>query len=774
MKIESELQARALQEGTAGDWQPHHFDLSGPEDRAALAELLGDGTRVVVHDAIRAQLDEWIEAREPARDFSVAEREAASDACLAGLPLWQFGRWVYYPWSRRLVHVLPEPAFVALRSDRNRYKITPEEQVRLRSCTIGIVGLSAGQAAAVTLGLEGVGGRFRLADFDTLGLSNLNRLRAGVHNLGVNKAVLAAREMFEIDPYLRIALFPAGVSDDNLDGFLLGNGQLDLLVEECDDLAMKVRLRERAREVGIPVLMTTSERGLLDVERFDREPNRPLFHGLAGEVRADALRALPARDKLPFVLRLLGGALLSVSGAASLVEIKETLSTWPQLASAVALGWAVLADVARRILLGTFTGSGRFCVDLETIRDFNAVVLPEQPAEEEATSAVALAPPQRIPLPPRPPGEALSAEEVRYLVGHAILAPSGGNCQPWRFIWRPGRLLCRHDVGRSASLLDFEHGASYLALGAAAENMDLAAASLGLRARVEEFPEPADRRLVCALTFTRKQRPARPPELLEEVYLRATNRQRSQRQPLAPADREALLRAAQAFGARLQLVTEVDVLDKVQDILGAGDRLRLLSQVLHSEMMRELRWTPQEVETTCDGVDVATLELSPAERAALQLLSSWPTLACVRRIGRGGALEKAARQAVAAASAVGLLIVPGVGPGSYFRGGRVTQRVWLRATACALAFQPLTALPYLFARLERGGGAGLEEEEKHTLRGLRERYRDVFDVPSGWAEVMLFRVGYAGSPVVRSLRRRLEDVLAFPEANPDGAYQATV
>src|SRR5262249_27646093 len=110
--------------------------------------------------------------------------------------------WVYYPWSGRLVHVLPPAEFRTLRSDRNRYKIAAEEQERLRSFRVGVAGLSVGLSVALTTALEGVGGSCRLADFDTLGLSNLNRLRAGAADLGVNKAVLAARQMYELDPYL--------------------------------------------------------------------------------------------------------------------------------------------------------------------------------------------------------------------------------------------------------------------------------------------------------------------------------------------------------------------------------------------------------------------------------------------------------------------------------------------------------------------------------------------------------------------------------------------
>ena len=56
-----------------------------------------------------------------------------------------FGVWVHYPWSGRLVRLLPEDAFVEVRTNRNREKITREETAALRTKTVGIVGLSVGR-----------------------------------------------------------------------------------------------------------------------------------------------------------------------------------------------------------------------------------------------------------------------------------------------------------------------------------------------------------------------------------------------------------------------------------------------------------------------------------------------------------------------------------------------------------------------------------------------------------------------------------------------------
>ena len=192
-----------------------------------------------------------------------------------------FGTWVFYPWSRRLVHVLPAPLHRELRFDRNRYAITVDEQRRLAGLCVAVAGLSVGRAVVSTMAHEGIGGELRLADFDVLDLSNLNRVTGGVADVGVNKVVLAAREVAELDPYVRVVTYPGGVDETTIADFVAG---VDVIVDECDDLEMKVRLREHARAARRPVVMATSHRGMLDVERFDLEPERPPFHGLLGDV----------------------------------------------------------------------------------------------------------------------------------------------------------------------------------------------------------------------------------------------------------------------------------------------------------------------------------------------------------------------------------------------------------------------------------------------------------------------------------------------------------
>jgi len=253
--------------------------ILGPDHASAelLEELLGRPTTQV--------FDRWADQRQeldrlrPAVNHDLLDEPAA---------------WVYYPWRRSVVRILGPRSFAAVRLDRNRNKITAEEQARLGRLRLGVVGLSVGHGIAHLLAMEGLCGELRLADYDDVALSNLNRIPATLFDLGLNKAVVTARRIAEIDPYLRVLAYEQGITEATAGEFIDG---LDCVIEECDSLDVKIQVRHMARRRGIPVVMETSDRGLLDVERFDLEPGRPIFHGLLDGLATEELGGLSRRKR---------------------------------------------------------------------------------------------------------------------------------------------------------------------------------------------------------------------------------------------------------------------------------------------------------------------------------------------------------------------------------------------------------------------------------------------------------------------------------------------
>ncbi|MBO9618925.1 MAG: Rv1355c family protein [Niabella sp.] len=349
-------------------YRPLFFRTHQEEDRRRLNDLRATIAGLEVYDQIAGQIREIVKLRyfkeiQPDTDF-----DALTTRHLGGVPIEDYGVWVYYPWSRRLVHLLDEDEFIEVRTSRNKYKITPEESALLRTKKIGVVGLSVGQSIAFTLAMERGCGALHLADFDNIELSNMNRLNVEVHNIGINKAVLAGRKIAELDPFISVTCFEDGITDENIDAFFERDGRIDVLVEECDGIDVKISSRLKARALKIPVVMDTNDRGMLDIERFDLEPDRPLFHGNLDEsIDLKNLKQLTNHEKLPLLDAMVNLSSLSPRMKYSLGEMGKSISTWPQLASSVMLGGAMVADTCRRILLSEIETSGRYYVDFSEL-----------------------------------------------------------------------------------------------------------------------------------------------------------------------------------------------------------------------------------------------------------------------------------------------------------------------------------------------------------------------------------------------------------------------
>lgn len=645
-------------------------------------------------------------------------------------------RWVYYPWRRTLV-AIPGPQTMRLvRLDRNRNKLTRQEQDRLGTLVVGVVGQSVGHAIAHTLALEGVCAELRLADFDRLELANLNRVPAGLFDLGANKAVVTARRIAELDPYLPVTVYPAGVTDEVIDEFMDGLG---VVVEECDSLDIKLAVREAARRHRIPLLMETSDRGLLDVERYDLEPEREPFHGLLGGVGRAEMRGLSTRDKAPYVIRILDAEGLSTDFAASLVEIDQTLSSWPQLGGDVQLGGATVAAAVRRIGLGRPLPSGRTRVDIQQCLD--ALAEPVATPDPDWSAVAERRFPTPADLAALPTAEAVAAA--------AGLAPSGGNVQPWTMTADGAGLRIELDPDATTGM-DIAYRGSAVAIGAALHNARAAAAALGVLGEADLVEGPS------RLTATLSWGTGADPDLARDhpdLLTRHTNRRLGTGAAVDSAILDALGQAARDGGGVLRWVVGPVNLDEAATLLAASDRIRYLTPTLHTEMIGELRWPGDDLDT---GLDLRTLALAPDELAKIAIGRRADVMARVREFGGGLALGEYSLDRVRTASALVAVCVGGAGaePGlaDYARAGAAVQRVWVEAERRGLAVQPMSPV-FLYAHTDEeleatAPGFGSE------LAQLRERFWKLLAIPDAEEAVALvLRVGYAAPVALRSHRR---------------------
>ncbi|WP_197321528.1 Rv1355c family protein [Saccharomonospora sp. NB11] len=676
-------------------------------DQAAEVERLRALPRITVRDLWPGQV---AELRAAAGEHAVDDAEGS--------------RWVYYPWRATLLRVLGPEGYRALRLSRNRNKILPSEQRAHASRVVAVAGAAAGHVVALGLALEGLAGTVRIADREQVGVTDLNQFPGALVDVGLNRSVALARRIAELDPYLTVEVRSEGLEVADVESFVEG---ADLVVDATDELAIRLALREQARARRVPVVSATPDRGTVDVERFDLDPDRAPFHGRLNDFTAEMFAGLPAVASVPFLPRILGADGISARMAASMFVIGESLPAWPQLGGDVLQAAAGVVAAARRI---DELPSGRVQLDVAARLD----ELSEPPVPEELP-----------PFEPVGPWRNLSepASDVDTIVRAAQLAPSPGNSQPWRIAAHDGAVRIELDE-KYTSAIDVGCRASYVAIGAAVQNMRIAAASRAVLGDVELFPDDS---AVAELRLG-SGRSTRLAEAYEPMLRRVTNRQAVDTERPVPDDVLATLTAeARQHGGDLTVVTGGHAATTAGEILAGADRLRYLVPDLHREMVAELR--DPRVESVERGLDVRSLELGVGA----------PVLDLVRR---GDVMSELAatddpttrglqdRALVASYPALVAVLTPGSEPVDYVRGGQAVESVWVAATAAGLSARPAVPL-FLYAchddELAKIGGRYTDE-----LARMRRDLYTALNVPAGREIALILLLGYAPDPSAVSLR----------------------
>ncbi|MEK7066766.1 MAG: ThiF family adenylyltransferase [Patescibacteria group bacterium] len=316
-------------------------------------------------DAFSSGVEELFFANNPRFKKSMPEAKEPLDDFLKNHGIKDI--WIYYPARDIAVRCLPEDLYFKLRTARNRNIITQDEQINYRNTKVGVVGLSVGSAVLSALVMSGGPKVLKIADFDTVEISNLNRINATLLDIGADKTAVAAREIWELDPFADLHLYPSGVSDDNLTVFITGEPKLDIFIDEMDSVEMKARARLVCRENKIPVLMATDNGDdvLLDVERYDLEPERPIFHGLVEEKEVMNAKNLNYQQWVELATKIVDPKYLPESMRQSLSEIGKTIAAIPQLGPTASVAGTAIAYAVRRIVNNQTMPSGRYVVSLE-------------------------------------------------------------------------------------------------------------------------------------------------------------------------------------------------------------------------------------------------------------------------------------------------------------------------------------------------------------------------------------------------------------------------
>lgn len=116
------------------------------------------------------------------------------------------------------------------------------------------------------------------------------------------------------------------------------------------------------------------------------------------------------------------------------------------------------------------------------------------------------------------PAHGESADKLTFLLGYAVLAPSGHNTQPWLFAIEGDTVALYADRKQSLRVVDPDHRELAISCGAALLNLWVALRCFGYRDdRYELLPDPSDEDLFARVRLVEGD----PPSTYEEWLLPA-------------------------------------------------------------------------------------------------------------------------------------------------------------------------------------------------------------------------------------------------------------
>ena len=315
--------------------------------------------------------------------------------------------------------------------------------------------------------------------------------------------------------------------------------------------------------------------------------------------------------------------------------------------------------------------------------------------------------------------------DIREVIRYATLAASGHNTQPWRFRVGEGRIDILPDFSRRTPVVDPDDHHLFVSLGCAAENLALAAGASGRPGELHF--DPADS---GSIGFAFGRGSSVNSELFRAIPKRQSTRALYNGNSVSVADLKALsAAAAPVSGVDLVLITDPLAMNRVRDLVVAGNSEQLADPSFMRELKAWIRFSPHRAMTTGDGL-FAAASGNPA-------LPDWLGPSLFSMVFRADADNDNYARQIRSSAGLAVFVGDREDKEDWVRVGRACQRFALQATALGIKLAFINQ-PVEVAHLR---------PDLATLVGLPERRPDI-----------VMRFGY-GAPLPFSPRRPLEEVL---------------
>lgn len=327
-------------------------------------------------------------------------------------------------------------------------------------------------------------------------------------------------------------------------------------------------------------------------------------------------------------------------------------------------------------------------------------------------------------------GASLNAQtpDFQRMVEYAIKAPSGHNTQPWKFRLTENTVEIHPDLSRTLSVVDGTNRELYISLGAATENLCIAAREFGYKDEVAIVPD-ADGKAYIRVSLIKGEDKVIQP-LFNQILKRQTNRQIYTGKSISKDTLNLLTSVVPEEGVHLHFYSRKSPeYSLLKEFVLRGNEYQMNDKGFKDELTGWIRLNKKDVEKHHDGLTYKAMG-SPS-------VPSFIGKPIVRSFLKAKTQNKSDRKNIDSSSHLVLLTGIDNTPKGWVALGRTLERFLLETT--------------------RLGVANAYLNQPCEVPALAEELRQKLSMSSEHPTLLL-RIGYA-SPMPYSPRKTVEAVI---------------
>jgi tRNA threonylcarbamoyladenosine dehydratase len=365
-------------------------------------------------------------------------------------------------------------------------------------------------------------------------------------------------------------------------------------------------------------------------------------------------------------------------------------------------------------------------------------------------------------------------ETVDRIIYSATLAPSPHNVQGWKFRFDGEKIeVLKDNTRKILKEIDPHEKEGLISIGAAMENLVIAAIEEGYKPSIDWFPGDINSGLVAYVRLEDGDQERH--ELYPLLEKRSVNRSKYKKTPVQNHILSELMSIAAEEGFELKIVTDPFKIKELANLAGEAGSIKFSHEETHRELHGLLRYTPKEAAVLRDGLHLESFFIpSPLARLAKYAMS-WDFVRILNTFGYNRALAYFQETLLIKSSpAVALLVAKDDTAKNYINGGRVLQRIALAATKHGVSMQPHSAVADLGYSKEAGYHESVSENMRLKINKFTDKMKNIFGYSEDLPVINFFRLGYPTKiQKTSSTRRNLEEVLEIVNMNDsaDFSYQ---